>query len=296
MLDTKIDTFLAVAKYENYTNAAQSLNMTQPAVTQHIHKLEDYYGCQLVDSSKRSIRLTEAGLLLYEYLSLQQANEQQFRNLLSKTIQPLRMGASLSIADYYLSKIINNNIFQEKERLRISVENTKNLLQKLHTNELDCACIEGLFNHEMFEAYPLIEVPFIPVVASNHPYANKSITLKQLHEFPLVLREPESGTREILENWLEFKNARCQSFKEIIELGSFTLIKEIVANSTAVTFLYEGVVKNEIANGQLKKLSLKEFNLQHPFYFVFRKGDPKTKHLLAFYSQLNDNFKSLDSL
>lgn len=294
MLDSKIETFLTVVKCESYTATAQKLHMTQPAVTQHIHKLEDYYGCKLIDSSKRSIKLTDAGNLLYEYLSLQQANEKHFMSLLHKTIQPLCVGASLSIADFYLPRLITKKFSTDKERIRISVENTRALINKLHNGELDCALIEGLFNNQMFHTKILLEVPFIAVVSSSHPLASKQVTLDTLHEFPIALREPESGTREILENWLESKNDCCQSFKEIIELGSFTLIKEIVLNTKAVTFLYEGVVKNELANGSLKRINITDFNLHHPFHFVFRKGDPKTNHLLEFYELLNENFKSLD--
>lgn len=74
MLDSKIETFINVIKYKSYTLAAEKLHMTQPAVTQHIHKLESYYGCLLIDSSRHTVKPTQAGMLLYEYLRLQKAN------------------------------------------------------------------------------------------------------------------------------------------------------------------------------------------------------------------------------
>ena len=80
--------------------------MTQPAVTQHIHKLEAYYNCKLVDSSQHTIKITNAGKRLYTYLSLQQANEKHFFHLLKNTVRPLCIGASLSIADYYLPQFL----------------------------------------------------------------------------------------------------------------------------------------------------------------------------------------------
>lgn len=61
MLDPRIFTFLEVAKYKNYTKAAAHLNLTQPAVTQHIKKLEEYYGCSLIDISGKSVKLTAQG-------------------------------------------------------------------------------------------------------------------------------------------------------------------------------------------------------------------------------------------
>ena len=65
MLDTKIFTFLKVAQHRNYTRAAAELNLTQPAVTQHIKKLEEYYNCTLIDIDGKSVKLTEQGKLLY---------------------------------------------------------------------------------------------------------------------------------------------------------------------------------------------------------------------------------------
>ncbi|MEG0176437.1 LysR family transcriptional regulator [Anaerorhabdus sp.] len=293
MLDIKIETFIAVVHYESYTAAAESLHMTQPAVTQHIHKLEDYYDCKLIDSSKRSIKLTESGKLLYNYLSLQKANEDKFKLQLKKTINPMCLGASLSIADYYLPRLIKKQFNFSKERIRISVSNTTTILHELSNGNLDCALVEGLFDNDIFESIELIKVPFIPVVSHSHPYANKSVTINQLHQFPLVLREPCSGTREIFENWLLQKNDSFKSFSECIELGSFTLIKEIVAKTNAVTFLYEGVANKEIKNNKLSTLNLKGFKLEHPFYFIYRKGDPDTSHLLDFYKTLFTNFSSL---
>ena len=79
MLDSKMDTFLTVARLGSYTLAAQELHITQPAVTQHIRKLEEHYGCRLVDFTGHQLRLTQAGELLCQYGTLQNANERSLR-------------------------------------------------------------------------------------------------------------------------------------------------------------------------------------------------------------------------
>ena len=258
MLDHKIETFLTVVKYKSYTKTAEILHMTQPAVTQHIHKLEAYYNCKLVDSSQHTIKITNAGKRLYTYLSLQQANEKHFFHLLKNTVRPLCIGASLSIADYYLPQFLIKNLLTDKDRIRITVENTTNLLKKLQNGDIDCAFVEGIFD-----------------TASTHPLSNKEVTLQQLQDYPLILREPDSGTREILENWLSQRNVSPQSFQTVIEIGSILLIKKLISQSSAVTFLYEGVVKKELSNGKLAHVKIKDYQLQHPLYFIYRKGDPK---------------------
>lgn len=282
MLDAKIETFLQVVRLGSYTAAAQSLHLTQPAVTQHIQKLEQHYGCKLVDSARRSARLTEAGKLLYEYLSLQQANEEQLTGLMRNVVEPLRVGATLSIADYYLPGLLVDHLLSGDTRVRITVGNTARLLEELRTGELDCAFIEGLFDAALFQSNTFCQARLVPVVAAGHPLLGRSVTLEELHGYPLVLREPHSGTREVFENWLRQRNDTPQSFAQMVELGSFTLIKELVHRSQAVAFVYEGVVHKEIEAGTLSVLEVEQYQIIHDLRFVYRKGDPLSAVLERF--------------
>lgn len=102
MLDAKIQTFLEVAAQGSYTRAAERLHLTQPAVTQQIHRLEEHYGHRLVDTCGRVVRLTEAGMLLEHHARMQLANERRFMERMAAEEPPLSLGATLSIADYYL--------------------------------------------------------------------------------------------------------------------------------------------------------------------------------------------------
>lgn len=286
MLDAKIETFLRVAELNSFTAAAETLHLTQPAVTQHIHKLEAHYGCKLIDSTHKSVRLTNAGTLLYEYLSLQRANEQRFSQLLHNAVEPLRIGATLSIADYYLPVPLVEQMLTGKERIRVTVGNTAHLIEALRTDNLDCAFIEGLFNTALFESHIFHQARFLPIVSARHPLAGKNVSLEDLHQYPIVLREPDSGTREVLENWLHLQNDEPKNFAQVIELGSFVLIKQLVQRSNAITFVYEAVVKQELECRELCILSLKDFDVTHALRFVYRKGDVRRPVLKAFFEGL----------
>ena len=99
MLDSKVLTFLEVAAQGSYTRAAENLHLTQPAVTQQIHRLEEHYGHQLVDTCGRAVRLTEAGEKLERHARMQLVNERRFMERLAAEEPPLSLGATLSIAD-----------------------------------------------------------------------------------------------------------------------------------------------------------------------------------------------------
>lgn len=283
MLDLKIETFIKVVELKSYTLAAEALHMTQPAVSQHIKKLENYYGCQLIDSRGRGVRLTESGELLYQYIALLHANEVQFEQRLKQLSPPLRIGATLSIADYYLPRLLIKSKIWTRESMNITVGNTSHLVEMLQKSTLDCAFIEGIFDVSLFETRAFAEVPFLPIASKKHPLAGKKIDLKELHGYPLILREQGSGNRELLLSYLHQNNDSIQSFKQVMEMGSFMLMKQMVAHTDAVSFMYEAVAQKEIENGELCVLDLQNYRLTHPLHFIYRKGSLEQSRYNTFY-------------
>lgn len=152
MLDAKIQTFLEVAAQGSYTRAAERLHLTQPAVTQQIHRLEEHYGHRLVDTCGRVVRLTEAGMLLEHHASMQLANERRFMERMAAEEPPLSLGATLSIADYYLPGPLARALAGGLAP-RVTVGNTQVLTGRMLAGELDCALVEGLFDRTLFEAH-----------------------------------------------------------------------------------------------------------------------------------------------
>jgi DNA-binding transcriptional LysR family regulator len=269
MLDIKIFTFLKVAELKNYTKAAAYLNLTQPAVSQHIKKLEEYYGCKLIEIEGKSVNLTEGGKALYNYANFQAANEKQLINRLKSIETPLKIGATLSIADYYLPSYLNSYISNSNELFSLTVKNTKSIIEMLLNNELYCAFIEGIFDKSLFYYHEFCTTKFIPVARKGHPLGGKNSYLPEFHNYPLILREEGSGTREIFENYLYQNNDSILSFKKIFEISSFGIIKKVLKNSDAISFMYEDVAKQEVENGELCYLSLKGYSIERPLYFIY---------------------------
>lgn len=289
MLDLKIESFLKVVELKSYTSAAEVLHLTQPAITQHVQKLADYYGCKLIDSSKHSVQLTAAGEMLYQHLCLQRANERQFFAKLKNHSQPLKVGATLSIADYYLPEALIPCICSGQESCSVFVENTEQLIGRLQQGTLDCAFVEGNYDGELFESLVFCYARFLPIAASTHPLAGKTISLEQLYQYPLALRESGSGTRELLTAYLSQYNASPRSFKGITEMGSFALLKALVYGSDAVTFAYEGVAKQEVEQGLLTFLKLNDYSFIHPLHFIYRKNSFQKETYEAFFHAVKQN-------
>ena len=289
MLDIKINTFLKVAQIKNYTKAAKELNLTQPAVTHHIRKLEEYYGCKLVDINGKSVNLTAAGNTLYHYANLQTANEKQLVNRIDSIAAPLNIGATLSIADYYLPLYLCTYMTSYNDLFSVTVKNTTSLINMLLNNELDCAFIEGIFDKSLFKYHEFCITGFLPVARKGHPLEGKVSSLSNIHEFPLILREKGSGTREILENHLYQNNDSILSFSKIFEVSSFFLIKKLLNNSNALSFMYEEVAAQEVNRGELCFLSLENYSIKRPLYFIYPHNSLMKDRYEMFYNSLNFN-------
>lgn len=286
MLDMKIFTFIKVVQLRSYTKAAAKLNLTQPAVTQHIKKLEEYYGCQLIDMNGKSIRLTAQGEAFYNYANFQIANEKQLINQMNKIADPIKIGATLSIADYYLPSYLSSYIKNNAEMISVTVKNTQSIIDMLLNNELYCAFIEGIFDKSIFQYDAFCQTKFLPVARKGHPLEDLEVEIADIHKYPLILREKGSGTREIYENYLYQNNDSVLSASKIYEINSFGLIKKMLSQSDTISFMFEEVARQEVEKGELCYLSIKNYSIERPLYFIYPRNSLMAKRNKLFYQKL----------
>lgn len=286
MIDTKIYTFLKVAQYRNYTKAATELNLTQPAVTQHIKKLEEYYNCSLINIEGKSVRLTKQGTLLYNYANFQISNEEQLINQIKKVETPIKIGATLSIADYYLPHYLSAYLSNYDELLSVTVKNTESIIKMLLNNELYCAFIEGIFDKSLFNYYEFYNTRFLPVARKGHPLEGLEVTISDIHKYPLILREKGSGTREIYENYLYQKNDSLLSASKIYEISSFVIMKKMIKNSDAISFMYEEVARQEVERGELCYLNIENYSISRSLYFIYPSNSLMKERNELFYKKV----------
>ena len=154
MLDPRWNTFLAVCETMNYTRAAEQLCLTQPAVTHHIHYLEDHYGCRLFSYEGKVLRLTEAGLRLREFTRSMAYNSQKVEAAMAAPVPlSLRVGASKTIGEFIIAPKIEHFLrAQPDASFSLLVDNTQVLLRELEAGRLDFVLVEGFFDHSRYEA------------------------------------------------------------------------------------------------------------------------------------------------
>lgn len=293
MLDSRLQTFLAVCRFKSYTKAAEHLNLTQPAVSQQIQYLENEYGSKLIEYSSRTLNLTDAGEIFLRHCMNIQAQEKILTDKLVEAKdrkRSLHFAATMTIGEFTLQPVITRltERFQDRS-ITMYVDNTRQILDMLREGTIMFALIEGLFDKREFSSRLYKMARFIAVAAPGHPVAlKKKVDLEELFESTLIIREKGSGSREILERGLFDKNFTPQSFKSIIEIGNVNIMKLLVKNSDAVSFMYEDCVEKEIAEGLLSRINISGFDITREFNFVYMENDLIKKDLDEYY----DFFKS----
>lgn len=280
MLDQRWKTFLVLCETMNYTRAAERLCLTQPAVTHHIHYLEEHYGCRLFTYEGKVLRLTEAGMRLREFTRSMAYNEQKMEDTMAAaTPISLRVGASKTIGEYVIAPKVEHFLRAHPEaNFSLLVENTQILLRALEAGRLDFVLIEGFFERSRYEAQLYRREDFFGVCPPGHRLAGRSVGLDELMGERILLREPGSGTRTIFEEALRRQNCTLCSFPNVATISDFSIIKSLVSDGLGVSFLYGPVVARELEQGTLARFDLADTPMSGAFYFVYLKHNLFARH------------------
>ena len=292
MLDFRMDTVLALCRTMNYTRAAEELNITQPAVTQHIQYLQRHYGVKLFQYRDKHLFLTEAGAALRSAALTMEHDERELMEhlpLLQKGMQHLRLGATLTVGEYALPPHLGRYMKRHPDvALHLVVGSTRRLLEGLNRGELDAAVVEGYFAKREYDAIRWSMEPYVCVCAAGSALEGP-MELEDLFTQTLILRDPESGTREILERALLERNFQLSDFRRVVEINDLTVIKQLVEQNCGITFLYRRAVERELEEGQLRQVFLRGWEVQHEFTFLWRKGSVFEQNYRRLYAKLCQN-------
>lgn len=275
MLDPRWNTFLVLCETMNYTRAAEQLCLTQPAVTHHIHYLEDHYGCRLFSYEGKVLRLTDAGVRLREFTRSMAYNSRKVETAMAAPAPvSLRVGASKTIGEYIVAPQVERFLRAQPEAsFSLLVDNTQVLLQGLEAGTLDFALVEGFFDRSRYDSQLYRKEAFFGVCALEHRLAGRAVPLDELTGERLILRESGSGTRAIFEEALHRQNYTLESFSSVVTISDFSTIKSLVADGLGISFLYAPVVERELKSGTLARFDLAEVPMSGAFYFVCLKDN-----------------------
>lgn len=286
MINYRILTFMDLCKTKNYTKTAANLHITQPAVTQHIKYLEDYYGAKLFSYSGRNLSITKQGQLLEEFTSTIYADFNKMKGLIKSSLckpKKIKFGATGTIGEFLMPNVIEKYLENEQnEEFTMIVDNTENLLGKVKSGDIDFAIIDGFFQKADYECTLLFREQTVAICAKNHRFANIPVTLDDLLSERLIAREEGSEGRYNLELILREKNLSIENFNKVMQIGHWNVTKDLVQKGLGIAFLYRNVVKKDIENNLFSEIKVTDFNVTREINFVWLKGSFFTEESLHF--------------
>lgn len=276
MQDFRTETFLDVCDTLSYTRTAQRLNITQPAVSQHISHLEAVYGTKLFSYSNRRLSLTEAGEVLRDALTVMAHDERLVKEriaALSGKRRTIGFGATMTAGEYVIARPLARFLQQRPDlQVKVVASGTDDLLALLHEGVLDCALVEGFFDKGYYDWEVYCIEQLVAVCAPGCRLAEEPQRLEGLLGEHLIVREPGSGTRAVLEHALAARNLSLDGFARTTEVTSISIIKALVESGYGIAFLYESAVRAECAAGTLRAIELDGPAIEHDMTFIWLRG------------------------
>lgn len=294
MLDFRVETFIELCRTKNYTKTAENLHMTQPAVTQHIKYLEEFYSCKLFKYNKKILTITKQGELLYKYLQTMSSDAKWIKKDIEE-LEPgkksLYFGATLTIGEYIIPQIISK-LTEEYPDINVTffIRDTSELLEELKKGYIEFAFIEGFFEKSEYESYLFSKEKFIGICATNNPMATELTKIDDIVKERIILREVGSGTRDIFEKILYENNLSLNNFTRHYEIENINMIKELVRENKGISFMYHRAVEKDISMRKLAAINLENFCEEREFNFVFLKDSIHSEEYTKWYNYMKNIF------
>ena len=284
MLSTKLQTVLAVAEHKNFTRAAETLSMTQPAVSHHIKQLEQEVGAPLFLRSKTGLLLTPQGEIVVSYARRMKAlNERMLAELQTagRQLSLLRIGITHT-SESNLTAAALAKYSNQKGKLKIILftDTINNLYDMLENYELDLAIVDGAYTDPRLSSM-LLDTDYLTCVLSvDNPLARKAaVTLAELKRQKMILRTPASATRTLFESALESHGESIQSFDVTLEVDNIATIKDLIRKDLGVSILPRSACLDELRKGKIAVLPVENLSMVRETRIVYNRDFAHTDML-----------------
>lgn len=273
--------FYIAAEKRNFSQTAKALHISQPSVSLQIQQLEDYLQTKLFERTTKTIRLTEAGHVLYHYaeriMHLVEYAEKEISLLSEALTGEVQLGASTTVGEHILPYLLGKfKMENPKVTLRMQISNSQQIIDQLLNQEIQLGFIESNLRHPKLYYEPILEDELVAVSSKSCPHPllrnRESINPNELFSIPLISREPGSGTRQVIEDVLAKLDLDAKKLQIVMELGNTEAVKAAVETGMGISILSKYALKRELKLETLKIIGIKGLDFRRSFYLVYVKN------------------------
>lgn len=288
-MDTRqLAAFCAVVERRSFSQAAERLGVTQPAVSQQVRALEARLGTQLLDRSGRAIEPTEAGWRLYRGAQRMLALEDQIVTDVAATAEgelqgDLVLGASTGPAAIAVPLLLGEFQRQNPEtRVFLTVSDTQTVVERVGARELELGIVGAARRHRGVRFEPFFSDEVILACPPGHRFTGRTVTLDELKGAPLILMQEGAGVRQIVEDALRRRGMRLRDLDVRVELGLQESVRAAVEAGYGVTFISRTAVESALEAGALAEARVEGLEATREISLVSAAGRSRTRVAAAF--------------
>ncbi|MEN1967367.1 selenium metabolism-associated LysR family transcriptional regulator [Lentibacillus sp. N15] len=290
----RLKTFIAVAEKKSFSEAAKKLYVTQPTITSQIKALEEELNTKLFERTTKKVAMTPSANILLKFakeiVHLSDSAQKEISQMESTVNGDLRVGCSLTIGEYILPEFLKR--FKDTFPLvpmRVEIANSQSIVENIKDQVIDIGLIETPMEDQQIVSDPILEDELVLIARPDYFSGNElQIPLEKLKTVPLIIRERGSGTRAVVDQYLQQAGLTLDNLNVVMELGSTEAIKAAVESGLGVSFVSKSAIKKEQKLKLLRTYQVKNIAFYRYFYIAFRKDHVLKTTTELFIKELQD--------
>ncbi|MEQ8834221.1 MAG: selenium metabolism-associated LysR family transcriptional regulator [Miltoncostaeaceae bacterium] len=283
-----LQTLRMVVEKGSFSQAAEELEISQPAVSFQIRALEQKLGHRLLDRSGRRVSLTEAGEVVYDYarrmIGLEAEMERAVGEVGTRVAGRLVIGSTVGPAELLLPRLLGafHRTYPDV-RVSLVVTDTQTVCDRVLDDELEIGVVGAGRSQRGLEFEAFLRDELVLIVPPGHHLAGTpSVTLEQLADEPMLMQQEGSGVRNALEAALREAGLRDRDLRIEMELGLHPSVKAGVLDGVGITVISRLAVEREVAEGSLVAVEISDPPLYRDFSIVRHAGRTPRRVVEAF--------------
>jgi len=288
-MDTRqLQAFCAVVERQSFSQAAERLGVTQPAVSLQVRSLEKRLGTQLLDRSGRRVEPTEAGRRLFHgakrlLLLEEQLLEEVAADRAGAIAGVLALGASTGPAAVAVPVLLCEFHAQHPDlRVSLEVHDTQTVVELVAERALELGIVGAARRHRAVRFEPLLGDEVILICPPGHAFAGRTVTVDDLRAETVILMQEGAGVRQVVEDELRALGIRLRDLSVPLELGLQESVRSAVQAGYGVTFISRTAVESDLLAGTLAEARLEGMSAKREIFLVRASGRSQTRAAAAF--------------
>lgn len=283
--------FYEAAKCQNISYAAKNLFVSQPAVTAQVKIFEDHCGLKLFKKKGRNLYLTDEGKTLYQYARKIFKYEKEIEDAVEQMKElkqgTLRLGSARTYARYFMPFLLTG--FREKYphvKIHLDEGSSQDMIRSLVELKNEVVIIAKTGKNPDISFIPFSKEELVLILSPDHDLAQKkAIDLEQLAEEPIIMKDPGSGTRRLVDEL--FAQVNCKP-NVLMETSDAEIIKLLVQHGEGISFLVREAVAVELQAGKLAEVSINGQNIFLDVSIAYLRNQPLSPSARAFLKSLEN--------